>query len=174
MPFETAVLPAAPAGHATPLLAVAVARGGLPASLGELDSATGGALGRLFEAGDFGGKRDETAVLYPTGPAARVLLVGMGKPEELDRAAIRRAASLAAKRARSLGVSRAAFYLPKEARGGVDAAQAAQAIAEGLAQGAWHFAELKRPPEDRKPPLDRVDLLVTDEREAAEQGHAVG
>ena len=174
MPFETAVLHAAPAGHATPLLAVAVARGGLPASLGDLDAATGGTLGRLFEAGDFGGKRDEVALLYPPGPAARVLLVGMGKPEEVTRSAIRRAAALAAKRARTLGVPRAAFHLPREVRGEMDPAQAAQAIAEGLAQGAWHFAELKRPPEDRKPPLERVDLLVTEDRQAAEQGHAVG
>ncbi|HYC33224.1 MAG TPA: M17 family peptidase N-terminal domain-containing protein, partial [Gemmatimonadales bacterium] len=155
MPFETAVVRAAPAGHATPLLAVPVARGALPASLAEVDAAAGGALRRVFEAGDFSGKRDEVAVLYPSGPASRVLLVGMGKPEEVSRGAIRRAASVAAKRARALGVPAAAFHLPREARGGVDAAQAAQAVAEGLAQGVWQFADLKRPPEDRKAPLER-------------------
>src|SRR5215207_3078492 len=159
MPFETAVLRAAPAGHATPLLAVAVARGALPGSLGALDTATAGALRRLFEAGDFSGKKDEAAVLYPDGPAARVLLVGLGKLEEVTRGALRRAAALAAKRARTIGVPSAAFHLPREARGSLDPAEAAQAIAEGLAQGAWHFAEMKRPPEDRKPPLERVELL---------------
>ncbi len=174
MPFETAVLHTAPASHAVPLLAVAVPRGGRPASLGELDAATGGALARLFEAGDFTGKKDDTALLYPPGPATRVLLVGLGKPEEVSRGAIRRAASLAAKRARLLGVPRAAFHLPQEARGSLDPAEAAQTIAEGLAQGAWQYAELKRPPEERKPSLERVDLLVTDEAEAAERGHAVG
>jgi hypothetical protein len=56
MPFETAVLSAAPAGFDTPLLAVAVAKGTLPPSLAPLDQATGGALGRLFAAGDFSGK----------------------------------------------------------------------------------------------------------------------
>jgi leucyl aminopeptidase len=174
MPFETAVLRTAPAGHATPLLAVAVPRGGLPASLGALDSATGGAVGRLYQAGDFTGKKDESAVIYPAGPAARVLLVGLGKPEEVNRGALRRAAALAAKRARTLGVPTAAFHLPPEARAGVDPAEAAQAVAEGLAQGAWHFGELKRPPEDRKPPLERMDLLVPDDADAAERGHAVG
>ena len=79
MPFETAVVRAAPAGFQTPLLAIAVARGGLPASLGELDRAAGGALQRLWSAGDFSGKRDEIALIYPPGAAGRLLLVGLGK-----------------------------------------------------------------------------------------------
>jgi leucyl aminopeptidase len=174
MPFETAVVRAAPAGYATPLLAIAVARGGLPASLAELDKSTGGALGRLFEAGDFAGKRDETAVIYPAGPAARVLVVGLGKLEELSPAALRRAASLAGKRSRTLGVPRAAFHLPVESRGGVTPATAAQAIAEGLAQGVWHFTEMKRPPEEPRPALERVELLVTDDADAAIAGHRIG
>ncbi|MGH7534581.1 MAG: M17 family peptidase N-terminal domain-containing protein, partial [Gemmatimonadales bacterium] len=133
MPFESTVVGAAPAGYDTPLLAIAVARGSLPPSLAELDRGAGGAVGRLLTAGDFTGKRDEIALLYPPGPAARVLLVGLGKPEDISRTAIRRAASTAAKRARNLGVTRAAFHLPKEARGGVSPLDAGQAIAEGLA-----------------------------------------
>ena len=62
-------------------------------------------------------------MLYPSGPASRILLVGLGKPEEIDRTAIRRAAAVAAKRARSLGVPRGAFYLPSEARGKVNPAE---------------------------------------------------
>ncbi len=174
MPFQTAVLRSSPAGHATPLLAVAVARGGMPASLVGLDAATGGALGRVFDAGDFAGKKDETALLYPAGPAARVLLVGLGKPDELTRGALRRAAALAAKRIRTLGLPHAAFHLAPEARAATAPAEAAQAIAEGLAQGAWQYSELKRPPEDRKPPLERVEILVTEEEESAERGHAIG
>ncbi len=113
MPFETSVAAAAPAGHETPLLALALTRGPLPASLAAVDKQTGGALGRVLSSGDFTGKRDETAVLYPTGPASRVLLIGLGKKEEVDRSAVRRAAAIAAKRARSLGVPRAAFHLPR-------------------------------------------------------------
>jgi len=75
MPFETTVVRAAPAGYETPFLAFAVARGGLPASLAALDRSTDGALGRLFAAGDFSGKRDETTLIYPQGPAERILLV---------------------------------------------------------------------------------------------------
>src|SRR6476646_8994893 len=145
MPFETAVAPAQPAGYETPLLMLALHRGTLPRTLSALDNNIGGAITRLLAAGDFTGKKDDVALLYPSGPAARVLLVGMGKPEEIDRSTIRRAASIAAKRAR------AAVYLPPEA-GQVAPAEAGQAIAEGLAQGVWQYNEMKRPPEDGKKP----------------------
>jgi leucyl aminopeptidase len=172
MPLETTVVRAAPAGYQTPMLAVAVGRGGLPASLAELDRASGGALQRLAAAGDFGGKRDETALIYPSGPAGRILLVGMGKSEEVGRTAIRRAAAVAAKRMRALGVAQGAFHLPAEAQGNASPADAGQGVAEGLAQGAWQFVEMKRPGEDRKPPLERVDVLSEDDGFAA--GHLVG
>jgi leucyl aminopeptidase len=173
MPFETAVVRAAPAGHQTPMLAIAVMRGGLPGSLAELDRAAGGALQRLSAAGDFTGKRDETALLYPPGPAGRILLIGMGKSEEVNRAAVRRAASVAAKRMRALGVTQGAFHLPAESRGEVTPAEAGQAIAEGLAQGAWQFLEMKRPGEEKKPPLERVDVLAPED-EAFAAGHRIG
>ena len=149
MPFETSVVAAAPAGHETPLLALALTRGPLPASLAALDKQTGGAIGRVLSSGDFTGKRDETAVLYPSGPASRLLLIGLGKTEEVDRGAIRRAAAVAAKRARSLGVPRAAFHLPGEASGTVSLRDAGQAIAEGSAQGAWQYNEMKKPEEKK-------------------------
>ena len=174
MPLETAVVRAAPAGHETPMLAIAVTRGALPASLAELDRAAGGALQRLSSAGDFTGKRDETALVYPPGPAGRIMLVGMGKADEVNRAAIRRAASVAAKRMRGLGVAHAAFHLPAESRGGVTPAEAGQAIAEGLAQGAWQFLDMKRPPDEKKAALERVDLLAPDDHDAFAAGHRIG
>ncbi|MBW8840111.1 MAG: leucyl aminopeptidase, partial [Gemmatimonadetes bacterium] len=109
---------------------------------------TDGALGRLFAAGDFSGKRDETTLIYPQGPAERILLVGMGKADEVSRGAIRRAAGTAARRMRAVGVARGAFHLPPEARGPAAADEAGQAIAEGLDQGAWQFSEMKRGPRD--------------------------
>jgi leucyl aminopeptidase len=156
------------------MLAIAVARGPLPPSLAELDRAAGGALQRLATAGDFAGKRDETALVYPTGPAGRIMLVGMGKPDEVSRAAIRRAASVAAKRMRALGVAHGAFHLPSESRGGVSPADAGQAIAEGLAQGAWQYLDMKRPGDDRKAPLERVDVLAPDDHEGLAAGHRIG
>jgi leucyl aminopeptidase len=174
MPFETAVVRASAVGYETPLLAVAVPRGALPTSLSGLDKAAGGALERLFSAGDFSGKRDEVALLYPTGATPRLLLVGVGKPDEVSRGGLRRAAAVAAKRARALGVTRAAFHVTAEARAGIGPAEAGQWVAEGLAQGAWQFIDMKRPPEEKKPTLERLELLALEDHEAISGGHRIG
>ncbi len=172
MSFESSVRRDAPAGCSTPLLAIAVPQAGLPASLASLDTSLGGGLGRVFSARDFIGKADEAVVLYPDGPAARIMLVGVGK--EPSRSAIRRAASVAAKRARIIGVPSATFFLTPEARAGVSPADAGQAIAEGLGQGAWFFAEMKRPADEPKPPLERFDVVDPDADTAFEAGHRIG
>src|SRR2546422_10248450 len=89
----------------TPLLAVALAQGStVPPSLADLDRAAGGVVARAVTSGDFKGKRDEAALLYPSGAQPqRVLLVGLGEPGEGTRTTIRRAAAVAAKGARALG-----------------------------------------------------------------------
>ncbi len=175
MPFETTVSSAAPAGFRVPLLAIAVPQGpALPPSLSYLDESVSGALTRLYSAGDFSGKRDEVAVLYPSGPAGRIALVGLGKVDPGSRPDLRRAAAVAGKRARTLGVPAGAFYLAPEGRGAVEWVEVGQRIAEGLAQGAWVYTELKRPPEERKPPLESFTLLASDETAAVAEGHRIG
>ena len=175
MAFETAVVQAKTGGYETPLLVVALGRGNLPPSLAALDQAAGGAINRVLASGDFSGKKDETAIIYPSGPTSRVLLVGLGKSEEVDRSAIRRAAAVAAKRGRSLGVPRAGFHVPAELLRKVTPVEAGQMIAEGLAQGAWQYNEMKRRDEDeRKPQLERIDILAADSAEALKEGHRIG
>ncbi len=161
----------------TPLLAVALAQGSaVPSSLGELDQAAGGLLGRAIMSGDFKGKRDETSLVYPPGgKAQRVLLVGMGKPGEVTRGSIRRAAAVAAKRARALGANQLAFAVAAEARNGVPARDLGQAVVEGAAQGAWAFTELKAAPEEPKPEVESVAVVcdAADANDAA-AGQKIG
>jgi leucyl aminopeptidase len=175
MAFATTVSTAAPAGFATPLLAVAVPQGpALPGSLAAIDTVTGGALARLYAAGDFSGKRDEVAVVYPSGPAGRVLLVGVGTVDAAARPDVRRAAAIAAKRARTLGAPTGGFHLAPEARGALAWREVGQRAAEGLAQGAWVYTELKKPADDRKPPLESFTLLAPEGTAEVEAGHRVG
>src|SRR6266550_2457138 len=160
-----------------PLLAVALAQGSvLPTSLADLDRAAGGVVARVITSGDFKGKRDETTLLYPTGAKSeRVLLVGLGKPGEVTRNAIRRAAAVAARRARALGAKQLAFAVAPEARNGVSARDLGQAAVEGAAQGAWAFTELKATPDEPKPDVEGV-TLVCDPKEMKEvaAGQRVG
>jgi leucyl aminopeptidase len=175
MPFETTIAAKPPAAVETPLLGIAVPQStSLPGSLGEIDRATGGALARLYAAGDFSGKRDETTILYPTGPAGRIVLVGLGKNEATAPPDLRRAAAIIAKRARSLGAPSGTFYIAPEGRGAVSWRDVGQFAAEGLAQGAWIFTEMKKPPEDPKPVLERFTILAPDATPEVEAGHQIG
>src|SRR5437773_384150 len=140
----TSTLATAPLAQVeTPLLAGALAQGpALPASLAELDRAAGGGLARAIASGDFKGKRDDSLLLYPSGgKAQRILLVGVGKSGEVTRSSIRRAAAVAAKRARALGATQLAFAVAPEARNNLAAKDLGQVVVEGAGQGyerkAW-------------------------------------
>jgi leucyl aminopeptidase len=161
----------------TPLLAIALgSTTGMPPSLAEVDRATGGVLARALGSGDFKGKRDETLLLYATnGGAQRVLLVGVGKPAEVTRGSLRRAAAVAAKRARALGVKTFAFAVAAEARAEVSARDLGQVVVEGAAHGGWTFTELKQQGEEARPELEAVELVVdAGEAKEAESGRQVG
>ncbi|MER3545411.1 MAG: leucyl aminopeptidase [Chloroflexota bacterium] len=119
---------------------------------GAVDRALGGAVGDLIAGGDFKGKLDETAVLYPRGaiPARRVLIVGLGKAEEFTLDRVRRASATAARRARDLGARRFATIVHGAGIGGLEAQSAAQALAEGTLLGLYEFNRHKAPSEDQR------------------------
>ncbi len=179
MPFSTPISATPPESYRGPLLIVLLAEGSMPPSLAALDQAVGGGLGRVFGAGDFKGKRDETALIYPATGVGRVLLVGTGKSTDASRKTLRRGAAVGAKRARALGVGTAALWCPAESRGVVGARDLFQVVAEGAAQGAWHFLEMKKPADDPKAPLTAVELLAdpsetAEANEGARIGAAIG
>ncbi len=180
-----ALLASALEGVEAALLAVAVPKHDkkLPPALAALDARSGGVLGRLAASGDFGGARDETALIYlPGASGSRVLLVGTGTGEEAPakreaaaRAAVRRAAAVAARRAKALGTGAVTFAMPAALRGGLGAGDFAQVAVEGLAQGAWQFDELKSPNGEKKPPVGAVTVAVEPgEEQAARGGFALG
>ena len=152
----------------TPLLAIVVAQGG---AVPFKDAA----VERAIASGDYKSKKDEVLLIYGLGSAERILLVGLGKTNEVTRNAVRRAAAVAAKRARSLGAKSFALAVAKDARGSLGAAELAQVLIEGVAQGSWQFTELKKQPEDPKPDVESVDLLFdAGDKEEAEAGRRIG
>jgi leucyl aminopeptidase len=152
------------------LLVVASASGpSLDAALAPLDATLGGALGRTLERRDFRGARDE--MLHLAGAASgprRVLLVGMGKVTDRT-GALRRAAAIAGRQAVRMGAGELAFYA-----GSLDAREA-EAVAVGLAAGAWDYTDTKTPPapEERRAPLTAARIL-SGNAAALEQGLASG
>jgi leucyl aminopeptidase len=142
-----------------PLLVVALPTGAtLDATLAPLDRTLGGALARTLERRDFRAGRDET--LHLAGAASgpqRVLLLGLGKPA--DRAgALRRAGAIAARQAGRMGVGELAFHA-----GALDATET-EALAVGLAAGAWDYTDTKTAPpaDERRAPLTSARILGAD------------
>src|SRR5215210_5986152 len=139
-------------GFAPELLAVAVYKGETPQDLGE-DAA------EVVSGGDFGGKANETALLYgQSGPAPRLLLVGLGERDLFTLEKLRRAAATVARRARTLGLQSAAFSLPDLP--GTRTREVARAVAEGARLGLYRFDRHKSAANDQ----DLEDFwLVADE-----------
>lgn len=160
---------------ATPLLIVLVPSGSeLPASLQALDTAIGGAISRAWQNGDFTGKRDESLLVHPGTAATRVLCLGLGDLATAPDGALRRAAMIAGKRARTIGVPSAAILVAEEAAAKTAGERLGQVIAEGVPFGAWHWPDFKRPPETPKPVFASCELLVTSADPAIERGLARG
>jgi leucyl aminopeptidase len=158
-----------------PLLVVALAPGvARDEPLTALDTTLGGALARLLDRRDFRAGRDETLHLAgaASGPA-RVLLVGLGKGTERV-SALRRAGALAARQAGRMGAGRLAFYA------GVLTREETEAVAVGLAAGAWDYLDTKTPPpdEERRAPLTDAVILGADDQglsngRAIAEGHGL-
>jgi leucyl aminopeptidase len=142
-----------------------------------VDQAMGGVISEAIAAGDFRGKRGETAIFYPRNaiPAARVMVVGLGPQEQFALQAVREVAAEAAKKARSLGVTSFSSIVHGAGAGGVTPEVAAQALVEGTILGLYRYQELKNKPPDRPNP-ERLTLVQFDESKvpAIETGAQVG
>jgi leucyl aminopeptidase len=99
------------------------------------------------------------AVLHPGSPA-RVLVVGLGDPDDLDAERLRVAAALAAKRAASFDAASIAWVVPA----GGDAGERSAALVEGTVLAAYRFDRYRSGDEDEPPPtrLERLVLVADD------------
>lgn len=142
---------------------------------GAVDSALGGMIRDALAMGDFTGKAGETLVLYTRGaiPAPRVLVVGLGEAGKFNLAGVRNAAATAARKARELGAKRFATIVHGAGIGGLDAAGAAQAVAEGGLMGLYRYEgqRSKLPKDWKADPAQMVVVELSGEsRKAIEAG----
>jgi leucyl aminopeptidase len=136
-----------------------------------VDQALGGRLGKLVAWGDCRGKLNETAVLYPGEgfPARRVMLVGLGKREEFDLDKIRQVSATVARKAQSLGVTAYATIVHGAGAGGLDPAQAAQALVEGTLLAGYRFEQhrTETAADEAQRALEHLHVLVHDQEQLA-------
>jgi leucyl aminopeptidase len=117
-----------------------------------VDVALGGAIRKLIQSGEATGKTGEQTLLHTLGklPAERVLVVGLGKPEELSPDRVRIVSAEALRLLRKIAARRVGSIVHGAGLGGLDAAQAGQALAEGALLGLYRFVRYKADSADRK------------------------
>jgi leucyl aminopeptidase len=123
---------------------------------GAVDKALSGAITELIQSGDLRGKLGEVGVLYPRGAiqARRVLIAGLGKADVFDLENVRRASSHAIKKARELNARKVATIVHGAGIGGLDPADAAQAVGEGSILGLY------KAPKKNQEPWDVIESLT--------------
>jgi leucyl aminopeptidase len=132
----------------------------------EVDKRTKGALKRALAASRFTGKREQTLdLLAPDGlKAERVLMVGLGKPEELDELALQAIGGAALARLNQAGVKAAACLVgPGLAGGKLDDATRAAHLAYGARLRSYRFDRYRTKEEaDKKPTLAKLGFVLGD------------
>ncbi|MFQ6616545.1 MAG: leucyl aminopeptidase [Fidelibacterota bacterium] len=126
------------------LLVVGLFQGGdLSLFQKDVDEKSGNVLSDRLAAGDFSGKLNETLMVYSSGPARRILMVGLGKPHEFTLDRLRQVAGTAAKTAQAARLTQMVTEIP-----GGDVLEAepeavSQAFSEGLILGSYRFLDYK-------------------------------
>ncbi len=133
-----------------------------------VDSASGGALGAALKRGDIQGKAGQTLLLHglPNLKAERVLLVGIGKADELDSRQWRKVANAALAAIKSLGGGDATFALQDVQVKGRDSYARTRLLVEILADGQYVFDRFKSKKADPRA-LQKIVLLCDKAEQAA-------
>ena len=111
-----------------------------------VDVALGWAIGRLIKSGEIKGKWGERTVVHTLGklPAERVVVVGLGQPEEFTLDRVRAGVAESLRHVRRLGARRVGTILHGAGAAGFAAETAAQAVAEGALLGLYLFTRYKK------------------------------
>ena len=133
---------------------------------GQLDRKLGGAISKVGQLGDFKGEHATTALVYTTGKlkAQRIMLVGLGKKNDLTADKLRKAASVAALNAVNIKAGYIAVTLGHELQEKIDTQTAAQVITEGLHFGGYRYDEFVSEAEKKRSAVLKASLLESDQR----------
>jgi leucyl aminopeptidase len=129
----------------------------------------------LIEAGDFVGRVNQTVVLYPRGTIAprRLLLIGLGKRDEVTNERLRQAGAIAVRQAQT--VQAAAFNFAINGDAPVRTDEGAQALTEGILLGAYRFLRFRTGLTDaQKFAVEKATIFIKGSEEQARAGIAVG
>ena len=153
----------------TATLVVAVGEGRkLGAVAKQLDELSGGAISAVLKRGDLAGKVGQSLLLHslPNLKAERVLLVGVGKDEELGDRPFRKIVAGILNTLKGLGGSDAVLALDEVVVKGRDSYGKTRLLAETLVDGEYQFDQFKSQKAEPRA-LKKITLLTDKASQAA-------
>jgi leucyl aminopeptidase len=138
----------------------------LTGDLATLNDKLSGSIQELITEEEFKGKAGSTLFTRISGSnqVRKLIVVGLGKAEELNLESLRRAAASIARVGKKQKCKTLAISLPVD---NSNPAETAQAIAEGVELALYEDTRFKSEPEDKKITVETVDLLGLAGQEAA-------
>ncbi|MGB2827105.1 MAG: leucyl aminopeptidase [Dehalococcoidales bacterium] len=126
-----------------------------------VDRALGGAVSQLIRQGEIKGKPNEITMLHSFGklPAARVVVVGLGKKSDLSVNKVRGAVAETCRWLRAREISTIATVPQGANINKIGHGDAAQAIAEGALLGTYTFRKHMTKEEDKPGEIKRLSIV---------------
>ncbi len=126
-----------------------------------VDRALGGAVSQLIKQGEIKGKPNEITMLHSFGklPAARVVVVGLGKKSDLSVNKVRGAVAETCRWLRAREISTIATVPQGANINKIGPGDAAQAIAEGALLGTYTFRKHMTNKEDKPGEIKRLSIV---------------
>ena len=142
-----------------------------------IDKALDGAISQLISQGEIKGKLNEITIIHSLSklPAARVVIAGLGKQQELSQDKVRGAIAETCRLLRQKGVNSIATMAQGAGIAGITPEGAAQAVTEGALLGVYSFRRhITREAEYGE--IKQLLIVSSDESElpALEQGYHKG
>ncbi len=130
-----------------------------------VDKALGGAITKLIKGGEIKGKQDEMTLIHTLGKIkpAKVLVIGLGKKNDLNQNTIRSVVAEACRYLRKTQVKEIATIVHGAGDKGIDAEKSAQAITEGAMLGLYTFRRHKTKKDDNGR-IERVVIVASDKQ----------
>ena len=127
-----------------------------------LDRNLAGQLAELRKSGEFQGKPNQTVLVHTRGavPAKRILLVGLGKRNDLTLDRVRQAMGTVAKRVRQAEARSFSTAMLGLDRSGLWPDDIAQAMAEGAILGDYRFITYRTDSSKNGKPLNGLTILI--------------
>ena len=139
----------------------------LQATATTIDAGSGGALGRAIEASRFTGAKSQTLSVLGQANFGRLILLGTGKPRDLDLRTAEALGGLVAAEANSAGLKAVTIVVDPIKGNRLPPAQIAAHVALGAQLRAYRFDKYKtKEKPEQKPTLEQLTVVVAAPAEA--------